>query len=42
MSQIHVWWEQYPEERYWLEVTGRKDLGANLKTPQTNEKGSEF
>lgn len=36
------WWLNRYEERFWLEVTGRSDLGANLKAPQTNEHGHEF
>ena len=39
---IHTWWSEREGEQYWLEVTGRNDLGANLKAPQTNEKGEEY
>jgi hypothetical protein len=39
--EIKEWWHNRPEEYFWLEVTGRKDLGANLKAPQTNESGDE-
>jgi hypothetical protein len=39
--EIREWWHNRPEEYFWLEVTGRKDLGANLKAPQTNESGDE-
>src|ERR1044072_3045158 len=39
---IHEWWSDRPNEHFWLEVTQRTDLGANLKAPQTNEHGSEF
>lgn len=39
---IHEWWSNRPNEHFWLEVTQRTDLGANLKAPQTNEHGSEF
>ncbi len=39
---IHDWWHEQYNERYWLEVTGRDDLGANLKAPQSNEQGDEF
>lgn len=31
MSTLHTWWTDRDAERYWLEVTDRKDLGANLK-----------
>jgi len=39
---IHTWWEKKPSERFWLEVTGRSDIGMNLKAPQTNEHGDDF
>src|SRR5947209_2641063 len=42
MSGIHKWWEGRPTEIYWLEVTRRPDIGANLKAPQTNERGDAF
>lgn len=34
-----AWWTNDPRERYWLEITEREDLGANLKAPQANESG---
>jgi hypothetical protein len=42
MSQIHKWWAVDPAEQFWLEVTRRSDIGANLKAPQTNEDGDDF
>ena len=39
---INTWWTELENERYWLEVTGRNDIGVNLKAPQANENGSEF
>jgi hypothetical protein len=42
MSNIYRWWHQRGEERYWLEVTDRPDIGVNLKAPKTNEKGKDF
>lgn len=39
---IHDWWSGRDDEIYWLEVTDRNDIGANLKAPQTNERGNEF
>ena len=39
---INEWWVGLEEENYWLEVTGRKDIGVNLKAPQTNEHYKEF
>lgn len=43
MSKDKRWWEKTNgSEIFWLEVTGRSDLGTNLKAPQSNEKGGEF
>src|SRR6185503_10040781 len=39
---IHTWWQEKPREIFWLEVTGRNDIGVNLKAPQTNEHGDDF
>lgn len=39
---LHDWWTSDPQERFWIEVTGRKDLGADLKAPQTNESSKPF
>jgi hypothetical protein len=33
------WWEKLPDERYWCEITDRRDLGADLKCPQRRENG---
>lgn len=33
------WWELVPEERFWMEITDRHDLGADLKCPQLHEGG---
>lgn len=41
-QNIHIWWGNRQEEVFWLEVTGRIDIGVNLKAPQTNEHGLEF
>ena len=42
MPEIHAWWLSNPEERFWLEVTRRSDLGANLRAPQTAENGQPY
>jgi hypothetical protein len=42
MAKIRRWWATSPAEIYWLEVTRRPDIGANLKAPQTNERGADF
>src|SRR6202142_302773 len=41
-GNIHTWWDKRPGEIFWLEVTGRTDIGLNLKAPQANEHGDEF
>jgi hypothetical protein len=33
------WWENAPDQIYWLENTDREDLGTNLKAPQTDDTG---
>lgn len=38
---INRWWENEPEERFWLEVTDRSYLGADLRAPQTGVSGNE-
>lgn len=38
---MHEWWTADPNERYWLEVTGRDDLGEDLRAPETDEKGRD-
>jgi hypothetical protein len=40
--KLHTWWESLPDEKYWLEITGREDLGADLRAPLTNEQGEPF
>ena len=39
---INRWWEADPAEIFWMEITGRNDLGANLAAPQTDERGAEY
>jgi hypothetical protein len=41
-STAEHWWSADPRERFWLEVTGRLDVGADLKFPQTNDVGEEY
>ena len=36
------WWDNRESESYWLEITDREDLGANLHAPQTNRSGGEY
>jgi hypothetical protein len=36
---MNRWWEGEPSEHYWLEITDRPDLGADLNAPQIDESG---
>lgn len=36
---INEWWLSEPGETYWMETTGRSDIGANLLAPQEDEGG---
>lgn len=36
------WWSGDSTEAYWLELTDRDDVGANLKAPLLGESGQEF
>jgi hypothetical protein len=36
------WWDSNPEERYWCEITDRRDIGSDLKCPQTNEADRKY
>lgn len=38
---VHCWWNGEPLERYWLEITGRPDLGADLHAPRLDDGGRE-
>jgi Protein NO VEIN, C-terminal len=33
------WWLDDPMQKYWMEITGREDLGANLLAPQVADDG---
>jgi hypothetical protein len=33
------WWQNKPDERYWLEATDREDIGADLKAPDADASG---
>lgn len=39
---VNKWWSHDPNERYWLEITNRDDIGANLLAPQLNDRGEEY
>ena len=32
-----LWWSSQPQGHYWLEITGRDDIGTNLKRPSKEE-----
>ena len=34
------WWDGDPSERYWLEISDRRDIGVDLKAPQLDEGGA--
>lgn len=36
------WWEGIREERFWVEITDRPDLGFDLAAPQVNEDGHSY
>ncbi|MDB5583793.1 MAG: hypothetical protein JWR80_8969 [Bradyrhizobium sp.] len=36
------WWDESPDEQYWIEITGRDDIGADLHAPSGNEKAKAF
>lgn len=39
---INEWWHGDPAERYWMEITDRTDLGADLHAPQLDDAGREY
>ncbi|GHE91037.1 hypothetical protein GCM10018785_67120 [Streptomyces longispororuber] len=39
---VNRWWRQHPNERFWLEITNREDIGTNLLAPQVNDRGEEY
>jgi hypothetical protein len=39
---ISEWWAGDPSERFWMEITDRSDLGANLHAPQKDAGGNEY
>ena len=36
------WWQADPAERYWMEITDRADLGADLHAPHVDDAGREY
>lgn len=39
---INEWWIDNPEERYWMEITDRENLGANLLAPTLGDNDREI
>jgi 5-methylcytosine-specific restriction endonuclease McrA len=41
MAEHERWWSDRLEERYWLEATDRRDIGADLKAPVADARGAD-
>jgi hypothetical protein len=39
---INEWWVGDPKQRFWMEITDRDDLGADLLAPTTNGSGKAY
>ncbi|WP_164492317.1 DUF3883 domain-containing protein [Streptomyces nigra] len=39
---VNKWWRHDPNERYWLEITNREDIGTNLLAPQRDDGGKPY
>ncbi|MFF3328886.1 DUF3883 domain-containing protein [Streptomyces sp. NPDC002888] len=39
---VNRWWRHDPNERFWVEITNREDIGTNLLAPQVNDRGEEY
>jgi hypothetical protein len=39
-GELNAWWLDDPDERYWLEVTDRPDVGVDLHAPQRDARGN--
>jgi len=39
---VAYWWDQVTTEKYWVEITDRPDIGADLKCPQTKKGNREY
>lgn len=38
---INEWWAGRPDERFWMEITDRDDVGVDLRAPQANGTGGD-
>jgi hypothetical protein len=39
---INDWWVDDPAQKYWMEITDRKDLGDDLRAPQAADDGQNY
>lgn len=39
---INEWWAADPDQRFWMEITDREDLGADLFAPTANGSGQPY
>jgi hypothetical protein len=39
--ELNLWWAQQPEQRFWMETTGRHDVGADLHAPVLDDSHRE-
>src|SRR5688572_19388841 len=37
---MSYWWDGLDQEKYWVEITDRKDIGRDLNCPQTDDNGN--
>lgn len=40
--ELNEWWIERPNENFWLEITNRDDLGADLNAPKLKENGKPY
>jgi hypothetical protein len=38
---VRRWWDDRPEQRFWLESTDRPDIGSDLRAPLTDDAGRD-
>jgi len=38
---LNKWWVGHPDQRYWMEITDRDDVGSDLNAPQLDVRGNE-
>src|SRR5262245_10930888 len=36
------WWQSIAAERFWMEITARENIGANLNAPQRDKNGNPY